>query len=182
MRAMNDAIMIGIGTALADDPLLTCRLPGMANRSPVRIVLDSALRLALQSRLVTTARETPLWVIGREDAPAARAQALGACGVEVIRSASAAGGHLDIGAVLTLLAARGITRLMVEGGPTLAAALVTADLVDEATLFRSSNPIGPDGISALEGLPLAALTQSSRLVRRESEQVGLDTIESFERP
>jgi diaminohydroxyphosphoribosylaminopyrimidine deaminase/5-amino-6-(5-phosphoribosylamino)uracil reductase len=131
---------------------------------------------------VTTARETPVWVICRQDAPAARAQALSACGVEVIRSASAADGRLDIGAVLALLAERGITRVMVEGGPTLAAALVTADLVDEAILFRAPKLIGPDGILALEGLPLAALTQSSRLVVREREQVGLDTVETFERP
>jgi diaminohydroxyphosphoribosylaminopyrimidine deaminase/5-amino-6-(5-phosphoribosylamino)uracil reductase len=71
---------------------------------------------------------------------------------------------------------------MVEGGPVLAAALVAADLVDGAALFRSPKPIGPDGISALEGLPLAALTQSSRLVLCETEQLGLDTVETFERP
>src|SRR6202012_3537966 len=83
MRAMHDAVLTGIGTAMADDPLLTCRLPGMADRSPVRVVLDSALRLRPESRLVATARETPLWVVAAEDAPMERAQALRARGAEV---------------------------------------------------------------------------------------------------
>ena len=80
MRAQSDAIMVGIGTALADDPLLTCRLPGMAKTSPVRVVLDSGLRLPLGSRLVNSAREVPLWVIGAADAPKAREDALRAQG------------------------------------------------------------------------------------------------------
>src|SRR6202161_1957840 len=71
LRAHSDAIMAGIGTVLADDPMLTCRLPGMAKDSPVRIVLDRALRLPLGSRLVRTARETPVWLIADEQAPRA---------------------------------------------------------------------------------------------------------------
>src|SRR5262245_39294132 len=80
MRAVHDAIMVGIGTAIADNPLLTCRLPGMSGRSPVRIVLDSTLRLPVTSRLVESARETPLWVIAGADAPAAREETLRANG------------------------------------------------------------------------------------------------------
>ena len=85
MRAQSDAVMIGIGTALADDPMLTCRLPGMAKDSPVRIVLDSALRLPLDSRLVHSVRETPVWVIGGIRAPEAAEEALRAQGAEVLR-------------------------------------------------------------------------------------------------
>src|SRR5262249_44528982 len=158
MRAEHDAIMIGIGTAIADDPLLTCRLPGMSGRSPVRVVVDSALRLPVTSRLVGSAREAPLWVIGGTDASAAHEEALRARGVEVLRMAAA--GRPEIGAVLRLLADRGITRLMVEGGPTLAASLVTVDRVDTAVLMRAPKPIGPVGIDALERLPLAALPQT----------------------
>src|SRR5207302_1140860 len=131
MRAMNDAVLTGIGTVLADDPLLTCRLPGMADRSPVRVVLDGQLRLGLSSRLVATARETPLWVVTSEPAAENRAQALRTAGAEVLRVA-APDGRLDLTAVLERLAERGITRLMVEAGPILAAAVLTADLVDEA--------------------------------------------------
>jgi diaminohydroxyphosphoribosylaminopyrimidine deaminase/5-amino-6-(5-phosphoribosylamino)uracil reductase len=180
LRAQCDAVMIGIGTALADDPLLTCRLPGMESKSPIRIVLDSALRLPATSRLAQTAQDVPVWVIGGSSAPGAAEGALRAAGVEVLR-APASDGRPDISAVLALLAARGITRLMVEGGPTLAAALVAADLVDQAVLFRSTRTVGPAGVDALEGLPLAALTQSRRLRRVATDAVGADTRDIFER-
>ena len=180
LRAQSDAIMIGIGTALSDDPTLTCRLSGMASYSPVRVILDSALRLRLDCRLARTARETPVWVIAGTHAPPAAEEALRAQGVEVLRVAERSG-RLDLPAVLTLLAARGVTRLMVEGGPTLAAALVAADLVDEAVLFHSPKIIGADGVDALEGLPLTALTQSRWLGRVESDPVGSDRREVFER-
>jgi len=180
MRAMNDAILIGIGTALADDPQLTCRLPGMAGRSPVRVVLDSGLRLPATGALVRGAREVPVWVVAGEGAPPEAESVLRAQGVEVVRLAASAG-RLDIAAVLGALAERGITRLMVEGGPSVAAAFVAADLVDEAVLVRAPNPIGPDGIDALEGLPLTALTGSLRLRSRGIEAAGEDLIETFER-
>ena len=181
MRATSDAVLTGIGTAMSDDPLLTCRLPGMANRSPVRVVLDSKLRLPLDGRLAATAREVPLWVVGDEGAPQDREQALQAKGVEVLRVRSAVGKR-DLVAVLKALAERGITRLMVEAGPIVSAAFVNADLVDEAVLFRSPNAIGADGIDALEGLPLAGLTASPPLVMKGTEEAGADTVERFARP
>jgi diaminohydroxyphosphoribosylaminopyrimidine deaminase / 5-amino-6-(5-phosphoribosylamino)uracil reductase len=180
MRAMSDAVLTGIGTVLADDPLLTCRLAGMANRSPVRVVLDGELRLGLGTRLVATARETPLWVVTSALAAAAREQALRTRGVEVLRVA-APHGRLDLAAVLDRLSERGITRLMVEAGPILAAAFIEADLVDEAALLRSRTLIGPDGIDALEGLSLAALTRSPRLELVRTEPAGADTIDFLAR-
>jgi diaminohydroxyphosphoribosylaminopyrimidine deaminase / 5-amino-6-(5-phosphoribosylamino)uracil reductase len=179
MRAMNDAVLTGIGTVLADDPLLTCRLPAM--RSPVRVVLDSQLRLPLGGRLVASAQAVPLWVITGESAPREREEALKIRGVDVQRAAEL-DSRLDLMAVLKLLAKRGITRLMVEAGPILASSLVRADLVDEAALFRSRVPIGADGIDALDGLPLSALTQSPQLRRLASESVGEDSLETFVRP
>src|SRR5215510_6785397 len=178
MRSRSDAVLTGIGTAVADDPLLTCRLPGM--RSPVRVVLDGALRLPLASKLVATARQVPLWVVTSEAAARAREQALAAHGVGVARVPGAEG-KLELAAVLKLLAQRGITRLMVESGPILAATFLRADLVDEAALFRSPAVIGPDGIDALDGVPLSALTQSPRLTAVGSETIGADTVERFER-
>jgi diaminohydroxyphosphoribosylaminopyrimidine deaminase/5-amino-6-(5-phosphoribosylamino)uracil reductase len=180
MRAQSDAILIGIGTALADDPLLTCRLPGMEARSPVRIVLDAMLHLPSVSRLVQTAKETPLWVFAGQAADHAREETLRRSGVEVFRL-DAGGGRLDLAAALRLLAERGITRLMVEGGPTVAAAFIDADLVDEAALFRGEVVIGPQGIDAIEGHTLEILTRSPRLRRMGEEVFGVDRLETFER-
>jgi diaminohydroxyphosphoribosylaminopyrimidine deaminase/5-amino-6-(5-phosphoribosylamino)uracil reductase len=178
LRAQSDAILIGIGTALADDPMLTCRLPGMASRSPVRVVLDAKLRLPPTAALVRTARETPVWVVCGEGAATEAEHALRDKGTEVLHAPG--GGRLDLGTVLRELSVRGITRLMVEGGPIVAASFLSADLVDEVALFRSRNVLG-GGIDALEGMPLTALTQSPRLVTRGIEAVGTDELEWFER-
>jgi diaminohydroxyphosphoribosylaminopyrimidine deaminase / 5-amino-6-(5-phosphoribosylamino)uracil reductase len=180
LRATSDAVLTGIGTVLADDPQLTCRLPGMTDRSPVRVVLDGKLGLPLASKLVAGARETPLWVVTSEAAARDREQALQAHGAEVLRVA-ASDGKLDLSAVLELLAGRGITRLMVETGPILAAAFVRADLVDEVALFRSPSPLRADGIDALDGLPLSALTRAPGLKAMGSEEIGVDRLETFER-
>ena len=177
IRAQSDAILIGIGTALADDPMLTCRLPGMAASSPVRVVLDSALRLPVGSRLVQRARGVPAWVVAGLDAARPAEESLRAHGVEVLR-VEAANGRLDIAAALKLLAGRGITRLLVEGGPTVAAAFLAADLVDAATLFVSPKPVGCDGIDAFNPSAEIALL---RLQQGEAEQIGPDRLEVYQR-
>jgi diaminohydroxyphosphoribosylaminopyrimidine deaminase/5-amino-6-(5-phosphoribosylamino)uracil reductase len=178
MRARSDAIVIGIGTAMADDPVLTCRLPGMANMSPTRVVLDAGLRLPMQSRLLATAGETPLWIVAGKAAPVASETAARQRGAEVMRVAEKAG-RLDLGETLKLLAKRGITRLMVEGGPTVASALVEADLVDEAVFFYSALVIGEEGLPALEPHALKMLGQ--HLKRISDEPVGPDRQETHER-
>jgi diaminohydroxyphosphoribosylaminopyrimidine deaminase / 5-amino-6-(5-phosphoribosylamino)uracil reductase len=178
LRAQSDAIMIGIGTALADDPLLTCRLSGMEQQSPVRVVLDTTLRLPLDSRLIETVRATPVWVIAGPRAPHPAEEALRAKGVEVFRVA-AQGERLDLAAALKLLAGRGITRLLVEGGPTLAAALIAADLVDEAILFHSAKTVGDGGLDAFDAAAMAGLTQ--RLKPIGSEAIGPDRQQTYGR-
>jgi diaminohydroxyphosphoribosylaminopyrimidine deaminase/5-amino-6-(5-phosphoribosylamino)uracil reductase len=180
LRATHDAVLTGIGTALADDPLLTCRLPGLERRSPVRIVLDTSLRLPPASRLVQSARAAPLWVVAAAQAPAEKERALVDCGVQVFR-VDTRGPRLDLAAALTLVAGRGITRVMVEGGPILVQSLLAADLIDGLALLRAPRAIGPDGLDAVEGLPLAALTGSPRLRPLGIEALGDDTIESFAR-
>ncbi|MCC7348494.1 MAG: bifunctional diaminohydroxyphosphoribosylaminopyrimidine deaminase/5-amino-6-(5-phosphoribosylamino)uracil reductase RibD [Variibacter sp.] len=181
LRAASDAVMVGVGTALADDPLLNCRLPGMADRSPIRIVLDSRFRLPLDAHLVASIADGPVWLVVGPDAAPEKEHALRERGLQILRSETGPNGQLLLPPVLELLAARGLTRVMVEGGALLAAALTREDLVDEFVLSRAPLVIGEGGVDALEGLPLTALTQSPRFVSRGVEPAGRDTIEAFDR-
>lgn len=181
LRAQNDAILIGIGTAMADDPMLTCRLPGMERRSPVRVVLDRALRLSGNSRLVHSARTTPLWLIASETAEAAAATKLGAAGAHVFHLPTQ--DHqpgLDLKAVLHTLSAQGITRLLVEGGAKVASSFLSAGLVDEFWLFQGAKNIGNDGLAALEGQDLKTAVASGWLAD-ETEMFGDDRLTVYRR-
>ena len=182
LRAQCDAILVGIGTVLADDPVLSCRLPGMDALSPVRVVLDRALRIPGTSRLVHSARETPLWVMTSDLSEAPAAMKLGAAGAHVIRvAATRTPPGLDLPAVLHALSEKGISRLMVEGGARVASSFVSAGLVDEVWLLRGPEAVGADGIPALDALPLSAVTGSPVLKVRASESVGKDTLTIYER-
>ena len=183
LRAQCDAILVGIGTVLSDDPVLTCRLPGMEALSPVRVVLDRALRIPGTSRLVHSARETPLWVLTSNLSEAPAAMKLGASGAQVNRvpTTTTPPPGLDLAAVLHALAEKGITRLLVEGGARVAASFVAAGLVDEVWLLRGARPVGADGVPALEALPLSAITQSPAFKLRASETLQGDTLTIYER-
>jgi len=147
MRAEADAILIGIGTALADDPLLTCRLPGLEGRSPARIVLDRDLRLPPASALARSAPEVPLWVTAAKDVSPERRAALLAAGAELL-GVETFEGHIALPELLEDLAARGISTLMVEGGAFTAGEFLGEGLVDRLCLFVGPGEIGGQGIAS----------------------------------
>lgn len=177
MRARNDAILVGVGTALADDPMLTCRLPGLEDRSPVRVVLDTRLRLPERSKLVQTARDVPTLVF----TTASGGEALKACGVEVIRVDQDAAGRPRLDAVLADLARRGIARLLVEGGATVHAALLDIRLVDWLEVFTSPMVLGTTGLSAVGALSSATLDDAPRFKSIRRRSIGPDLLVSYAR-
>ncbi len=179
LRASHDAILIGSGTALADDPALTCRLPGLEDRSPVRVVLDGRLRLPPGSRLAATAHAVPTWLVTRTPPEAARAEALRQQGVAVMAVTAAEDGALDLDAVLAALAARGITRLLVEGGARLATSLLRARRVDRLAWFQAPLIVGGDGLAAIGELERATIAEAIRLVRSHSQTLAQDTLQSY---
>jgi diaminohydroxyphosphoribosylaminopyrimidine deaminase/5-amino-6-(5-phosphoribosylamino)uracil reductase len=179
LRAMNDAILVGIGTAMSDDPELTCRLSGMHRLSPVRVVLDANLRLPPASKLARSARDVPVWVVASDTASGGE-KALRALGVEVIGVPAGKTG-IDLAAAMRELARRGITRLMVEGGPTVAGSFLKAGLVDEAVLLTSPKEIGAEGIDAIEGGSLDEIRLSPHFRSLGAEPLGDDTVATFER-
>jgi diaminohydroxyphosphoribosylaminopyrimidine deaminase/5-amino-6-(5-phosphoribosylamino)uracil reductase len=176
MRAMHDAIMIGIGTALADDPLLTVRLPGVADRNPMRIVLDSDLRLPPQTRLAVTAANIPTLVIAGEGASEQRATH-----VEIAHVRRDAAGHVDLKVALNLLATRGLTRIFCEGGPRVAAALIGQGLADEVTLLTSPKPLVREGILGLDAATASVLADPQHYCLAETRMIGADRLTRHER-
>ena len=222
LRARHDAILVGSGTARTDDPELTCRLPGLEGRSPVRVVADSRLSLSLTSKLARGARRVPLWIACRSDADHARLRAFADCGAEMLtldpgasgnrdpgasgnrdpgasgnrdpgasgnRDPGASGGRRDQGAsgtigaepLLAALAARGITRVLVEGGSRLAGSLLRAGLVDRLEWFRAPLLIGGDGLAAVSAFGVDSLDLAAGFECVGVRRAGNDLWESFVR-
>jgi diaminohydroxyphosphoribosylaminopyrimidine deaminase/5-amino-6-(5-phosphoribosylamino)uracil reductase len=178
LRARHDAVMVGIGTVLADDPELTCRLNGLGARPPVRIVVDRQLRIPSTARLLVGAGAAPIWLLTAATADRIRRRAIEASGACVIEVADA-GGAIDLAAALAALGARGITRLLVEGGARLAAGLLKARLVDRLAWFHAPRLIGGDGIAAIGALGIAALAEAPGFERVSTETVGADLLTIF---
>jgi diaminohydroxyphosphoribosylaminopyrimidine deaminase/5-amino-6-(5-phosphoribosylamino)uracil reductase len=171
MRAHADAIMVG-------DPLLTVRLPGLESRSPIRVVIDSHLRIPLSARVVTGAEEVPTWIVTTIDASVEVEKALVERGVEVMRVSSDETGRVALHEALQLLGTRGLTRLFSEGGPGVADALAQADLIDELILATGRSARGEGDVPAL-GPALQDRMDELRLIG--DEQIGTDLFMYWER-
>lgn len=181
LRMSHDAVMVGIGTAVADDPTLTCRLPGLAKRSPVRIVVDGRLRLPLTAHVVRTARETPTWLVTRMGGDAVRMDAYAQAGVEIVEVEGDASDQPPMGRILRKLGALGLTRIMVEGGSHLAAALLATGFVDRLAWFRSGGVIGGDGVPAAQPYGADKLSDIRQFRRIAMRRAGDDVLETYAR-
>jgi diaminohydroxyphosphoribosylaminopyrimidine deaminase / 5-amino-6-(5-phosphoribosylamino)uracil reductase len=180
MRSTHDAIMVGIETALIDDPALTVRLAGV-DRKPLRVVLDTHLRLPEGSRVASTAREIPTLIIAGPEASDEAARRLEDLGVMIERVPLDAEGHVDLHQALRALAARGITRVFSEGGPKVAARLIALKLADEVALITADKPLGRPGVPALDAQARAALLDGSRYRPLETMNYGPDTMRLWQR-
>jgi diaminohydroxyphosphoribosylaminopyrimidine deaminase/5-amino-6-(5-phosphoribosylamino)uracil reductase len=174
-RAESDAVAVGIGTALADDPLLTARVEGVS-RQPRRVVFDAEARLPLDSQLVQTARHTPVVVVCSRAASRTRVQSLGSCGVEVI-TVSGENESAKVQAALDELGAREVQQLLVEGGPHLAGAFLDADEVDELRVFIA--PViagGRQAKAAIAGEGAETIAAAARSLDTTVEQIDDDVL------
>jgi diaminohydroxyphosphoribosylaminopyrimidine deaminase/5-amino-6-(5-phosphoribosylamino)uracil reductase len=190
LRGRHDAVLVGIGTVLADDPALTCRIDGFRAAPVVRVVVDRRLRTPLTSVLARTALDAPTWILHGADADThadthadavadpGRRDALAAAGVRLIPVAAGEGG-IDMHAALAALGAAGLTRVLAEGGAGVAAALLRAGLVDRVAWFHAPAVIGGDGRPAVVGLGVASLAMAPRFVRHSARRLGADMLTEF---
>ncbi len=181
LRAQSDAILVGVGTVLADDPLLTCRLPGLEELSPVRVVLDPAAKLPLDAQLVSTARAHSLWLIVGDDADVERTDALRRAGVEVVRVPLDGRGHVAPAVVLRALGQRGVTQVLVEGGAFVAADFLESGVIDEVMIFHGCDDIGAQGVLPFAEAGLEALLKNPSFAKVDARSVGRDRLEIYMR-
>ena len=181
LRATHDAILIGAATAAADDPELTCRLPGLGARSPVRIILDSKARLSPTSKLAMSAREVPVWLVCTPAASMQVRRALEERGVEIIEIAAESAGRVDVMLASKALGGRGLTRVLIEGGGAVSAAFLKAGLVDRVSCYRAGLGLGDDGRPAIGDMAISRLDFAPRFRLVSVRELGGDTVETWRR-
>jgi diaminohydroxyphosphoribosylaminopyrimidine deaminase/5-amino-6-(5-phosphoribosylamino)uracil reductase len=177
LRMRHDAILTGIGTVLADNPALTCRLAGLETYSPVRVVVDSQLRIPIHSQLVQNARQVPLWLLTTNTNPSLHAP-LQACGAK-IAIIEATNGRVCLHAATAWLATQGISTLLTEGGAALNGSLWQSGLVDTLYWFRAPIALGANAADALACHVANAPSELPRLQREDVIPLGNDLLEIY---
>jgi diaminohydroxyphosphoribosylaminopyrimidine deaminase / 5-amino-6-(5-phosphoribosylamino)uracil reductase len=180
LRGRHDAVMVGVGTVLADDPELTCRLPGYRPNPLVRVVADSHLRTPLGATLAITAGDAPTWMLIRNGTDPERRRAFADLGVTLIEVAGSEVG-VDPKRSLAALGEAGLTRLLVEGGAQLAASLLRADLVDRIAWFHAPAVMGGDAWPAVQAFGIERLDDMPRFIRTAQTSLGGDILTEFTR-
>lgn len=180
MRAEADAVMIGAGTARADDPELLARTDPAPRRQPLRVVLDTELGLQAKGRLFASLEAGPVLVVGGEGAAEDSRVRLETAGARVKLARRGAGG-VDIASALAVLEGESVTRVLVEGGGMLAASLIQASAVDRIEWFRAPLALGAEGRAGIGALALARLGDAPAFKRVAVRELGPDLWESYER-
>ncbi len=178
LRGQHDAVLVGVGTVLADDPDLTCRIPFYPARPMVRVVADSHLRTPLMSRLVRGAAENPVWLVHRNGADPSRRRALTSAGVRCLEVPGGEAG-VDSRAMLAALGQAGLTRVFAEGGAQLAAAVLRDDLVDRLAWFHAPAVLGGDARAAVQALGIGSIDTMKRFKRVAQRDLGPDLLSEF---
>ena len=181
LRATHDAVMVGSGTALEDDPELTCRLPGLSNDRRPRIVIDGRLRVPLTSKLVRSADKSPLWLVTLESHSVNQTSPYEAHGVTIIPVKADDAGHPEIREWAVELGQRGMTRILVEGGGGLAGSLMAADLIEKIAWFRAPKVMGDDGFAAISALGADRIEDLRQFRTNLSKPLGQDRLDILER-
>jgi diaminohydroxyphosphoribosylaminopyrimidine deaminase/5-amino-6-(5-phosphoribosylamino)uracil reductase len=175
LRAENDAILVGIGTVLADDPALTCRLKDFEHKSPIRIILDSKLSFPLSAKMLDDCPKIPLWIITNNFNTDEKSKILMDKGVKIINLES----DKNIISTLHHLAQLGITRLLVEGGRTIATSFLVDDMIDYLIWISSNKIIGNDGIAAIGNLDLHSLENCPEFLLEDYFKLDNDLVRIF---
>lgn len=181
LRAEADAILIGQGTLAADDPELTCRLPGLAARSPLRIVMAANLDIPLRSKLVISAKDVPVWAVCGPDAGQERQGRLEDAGVTCLTVERGQDGRLDIPSALQAFASRGFTRLLVEGGPAIANSFHAAGAIDELVIFQADSNLSGGKLAIFGGRGLEAISADPQYQLAEMRSIGGDRMLVYRR-
>ncbi len=180
MRSQSDAIVVGVGTVIEDDPDLTCRLSGLQRLSPIRVIMDTKLRTPITSHLVQSARQFPLMIACSQDVEIEQSLKLFEKGVEIIPCAVKAG-RVDLSDLLAKLADHGVNRVLFEGGAKIAAALIEDQLIDQLAIFKAPHTIGEKGSPAFASTTLNEVTKQLSLVEDYKLDVGGDQLTLYHR-